>query len=125
MKCPDNFRAFFLSVNKYLVLSSKSIYKIMHKNPKNVLAGVGSHPKTYENEAVNAMQDMAEATETAAKNHKDFKEATERVGNKWYNSHQHPLHGVLKRFVKIKMPDGSIKTMKVKDAYRKGFLKTQ
>ena len=89
MKCPDNFRAFFLSVNKYLVLLSKSIYKIMHKNPKNVLAGVGSHPKTYENEAVNAMQDMAEATETAAKNHKDFNEATERVGNKGYHSYQH------------------------------------
>ena len=83
----------------------------MHKNPKNVLAGVGSHSKTYENEVVNAMQDMAEATE--------------RVGNKWYHSHQHALHGVLKRIVKIKMPDGSIKTMKVKDAYRKGFLKTQ
>ena len=91
----------------------------MHKNPKNVLAGVGSHPKTYENEAVNVMQDMTEATETAAKNHKDFKEATERVGNKWYYSQQHPLHGHLKRIVKIKMPDGSIKPMKVKYAYRK------
>lgn len=97
----------------------------MHKNPKNVLAGVGSHSKTYENEAINAMQDMAEATETAAKNHKDFKEATERVGNKWYPSHQHTLHGVLKRIVKIEMPDGSIRSMKVKDAYKKGFLKTK
>ena len=81
--------------------------------------------KEYQNEAVNAMQDMAEATETAGKNHKDFNEATERVGNKWYQSYKHPLHGVLKRVVKIKMPDGSIKPMKVKDAYIKGFLKTK
>ena len=84
--------------------------------------------KTYENEALNAMQDMAEATESAAKSHKDFNEAAEAVsrkGNKWYYSQTHPLHGHLKRIVKIKMPDGSIKPMKVKDAYRKGYLKTK
>ena len=52
------------------------------------------------------MQDMAEATETAAKNHKDFNEATEREGNKWYHSHQHPLHGHLKRVIKKKKTDG-------------------
>lgn len=97
----------------------------MHKNPKSVLVGVGSHSKTYENEAVNAMQDMAAATESAAKSHKDFNEAVSRKGNKWYYSQTHPLHGHLKRIVKIKMPDGSIKPMKVKEAYRKGFLKTK
>ena len=84
--------------------------------------------KTYENEAVNAMQDMAAATESASKSHKDFNEAAEAVsrkGNKRYYSQQHPLHGHLKRIVKIKMPDGSIKPMKVKYAYRNGYLKTK
>lgn len=38
--------------------------------------------KTYENEAVNAMQDMAAATESAAKSHKDFNEAAEAVSRK-------------------------------------------
>ena len=89
---------------------------------------MNENPKTYENGVVNAMQDMAAATESAAKSHKDFNEAAEAVsrkGNKGYYSQTHPLHGHLKRIVKIKMPDGSIKPMKVKDAYRKGFLKTK
>ena len=45
--------------------------------------------------------------------------------SKWRISKEHPLHGHLKRIVKIKMPDGSIKPMKVKDAHKKGYLKTK
>lgn len=45
--------------------------------------------------------------------------------SKWRKSEEHPLHGVLNKIVKIKMPDGSTKPMKVKDAYRKGYLKTK
>lgn len=45
--------------------------------------------------------------------------------SKWRKAEEHPLHGVLNKIVKIKMPDGSTKPMKVKDAYRKGYLKTK
>ncbi len=45
--------------------------------------------------------------------------------SKWRKAEEHPLHGVLSKIVKINMPDRFIKPMKVKDAYRKGFLKTQ
>lgn len=45
--------------------------------------------------------------------------------SKWRRAKEHPLHGALNKIVKIKMPDGSIKPMKVKEAYRKGYLKTK
>ena len=45
--------------------------------------------------------------------------------SKWRRAKEHPLHGVLNKIVKIKMPDGSIKPMEVKEAYRKGYLKTK
>lgn len=40
-------------------------------------------------------------------------------------SQLHPMHGALKKIIQVRLPNGSLKFMKVKTALQKGFIKSQ
>ena len=54
-----------------------------------------------------------------------IKEADRKIGNRnFHRSYLHPMHGALKRIIHVRLPDGSTKSMKVKTALQKGYIKS-